>query len=194
LTADERTDFARLLLSLETRYPENVARLKGEVANQLKDLLDSDTEVRRAIAEAGEVRKASEILEEQGATDFASRAMLLSQKMVDNPKVGVRLINAVWRVYHLRETDGTLLLADRPLFRWKGYDDPACIWMLPLTPRAAFVAANSRATIHALDRASGRRFRKRANENSIVQVARYVFAVDKSHEAFINKNLPADPR
>jgi Protein of unknown function (DUF4238) len=190
LTAEERSDFGRLLLSLEVRYPENVARLRGDVANQLKDLLDSDTEVLRAIADAGEARKPSEIYEDHAATDFASRALLLSQKLVDNAEVGGRLINAAWRVYHLRQTDGTLLLADRPLVRCKGYDEPASFWMLPLTPKAVFVAANSQATVHAFDRASGHRFRKRANANSIAQAARYIFAVDKSHEAFINKNLP----
>ena len=189
LTADERSDFTRLLLSLETRYPKTVARLRSEVAEQLREQLDNDPQILQAVADPGEVRRPSEILEEHSGTDFSSRALLMAQSLVENRSVGGRLINAIWRVYHLGPTDGTLLLADRPLFRWKGYHDPACFWMLPLTPRAIFIAANNPSTARAFDRASRQRFCKRANENTIAQVVRYIFAVDKSHDFFIEKHL-----
>ena len=117
LTAEERSDFARFLLSLEARYPEHVAKLKSEGARALRNQLDSDPEVLQALAEPGEVRKASAILEEDMRLDFASRALLVVQLWVENPKVGGRLINATWRVYHMRDSDGTLILGERPLFR-----------------------------------------------------------------------------
>jgi hypothetical protein len=193
LTADERSDFARFLLSLEARYPEHVAKLKTEGAYALRNQLDYDPEVLQALAEPGEVRKPSAILEEDMRLDFASRALLVVQMWVENPKVGGRLVNAAWRVYHLRDSDGTLILGDRPLFRWRGFDHPDCFWLLPLTPTAVFVAANHAKTIHALNRATGLRLRKAANQNTIPQAARYVFVVDDSHNVFIEKNLPKPP-
>jgi hypothetical protein len=144
----------------------------------------------QALAEPGEIRDASVILEEDLGLDFATRALLVVQMWVENPRVGGRLINATRRVYHLRDSDGTLILGDRPLFRCKGFAHPDCFWMLPLTPRAMFVASNHARTIRAFDRTTGLRLRKAANQNTIVQAARYVFVVDDTHNGFIEKNLP----
>jgi hypothetical protein len=44
-------------------------------------------------------------------------ALLQLQKVVDNPEVGIWLINAHWRIYQLRIGNGSFILSDRPLIR-----------------------------------------------------------------------------
>jgi hypothetical protein len=111
------------------------------------------------------------------------------QRLVDNPEVGGRLINAYWHAVRLGPLDGSLVLSDRPLLRLRGYDHPGAAWILPLTPKAAFVAVNHPANLVRIRRVSPRRFAKQANADSANQAERFVFCVDRSHEGWVGKRL-----
>ena len=117
------------------------------------------------------------------------RALAIIQLLVDNPKVGGKLNNAHWHVVRLGLSDGSLVLSDRPLIRLRGYDHPGAAWVLPLTPKAAFVAVNHHANLERIRRVSPQRFAKQANAHSASQAERYVFCADTSHEGWLAKRL-----
>ena len=109
----------------------------------------------------------SAFFEEQTGQLFDDRALLMVQGVVDNPEVGCYLLNAHWRVDHLERGQGSFLLGDRPLIRTAGYSSEECIWALPLSPSAVFVAANAASAVAKLDRSSGPLLRKRINESTM---------------------------
>jgi hypothetical protein len=189
LTRDQRCDFARLLLSLEARRPANVAKLRGEVATGLSGGLDDDPDILAALAAEGVTEPPSAFYERAGGVAIGDEALTIIQGLVDNATVGGKLINCHWHAVRLGEFDGSLVLADRPLIRLRGYDHPGATWVLPLTPKAAFVAVNHGANLERVKRASPARFAKLTNISSANQVERYVFCVDTSHERWLGKYL-----
>ena len=140
LNHEERCDFARFLLSLEARRPPIVRRLRDGSWN-LADAIDNDPDIRREMKEQGLSSAPSEFLKERGFS-FADRALSNIQGLVDNQRVGDRLIDMQWRVVRLGPHDGTFVLSDRPLVRLNGYEHRDAAWFLPLSPRSAFYAVN----------------------------------------------------
>lgn len=189
LTKDQRCDFARLLLSLDMRRPVIVEKLRKEGTETYKTALDSDPEILSAMTNAGIEEMPSRYYERIKGVSLEDKAVDTIQKLVDNPEVGKWLINAHWYVQHLGEHDVSLVLADRPLIRIHGYDHPGAVWVLPLTPKAAFIAVNHPKNLKNMQRVTPQRFTKQTNYSSVQQAERYVFSVDDSHERWLAKYL-----
>lgn len=189
LTEDQRCDFARLLLSLDVRRPNIVKKLREDGVQTYKAGLDSDSEILSAMSKAGIEEKPSLYYERTTGVSLEDVAFIAIQPLVDNPEIIRRLINAHWYVKHLREHDGSLVLADRPLIRICGYDHPGATWVLPLTPKAAFIAVNHHENLNRMQGVTSQRFAKEMNYSSANQAERFVFSVDDSHECWLVKRL-----
>ena len=193
LSGDERCDFARLLLSLDGRRPATVAKLRA-AGRGMAEMLDSDPEILAALGERGLAEAPSIYYERTTGVLLEDRALLRIQRLVDNREVGGRLINAHWHIVRLGPSDGSFVLADRPLIRVKAYDHPGAVWALPLTPKVAFVALNHLENLARIKRAPPRRFAKRTNVSSAGQAERFIFASDTSHEHWMCKYLARTAR
>lgn len=189
LSEEQRCDFARLLLSLEGRRPAFVEKVRREGTQQLADGLNNDAEIVAAMAKLGMNEAPAEYWTRTTGAHLEDHAVTIIQRLVDNPTVGRRLINAHWSVIHLGPSDGTFVLSDRPLIRVHGYDHQNSTWILPLTPKALFVAANAKSTLSQLRRMTPQRLAKRTNVDSAGQAARFVFAIEESHGRWIGKYL-----
>lgn len=189
LTGDQRCDFTRLLLSLDARRPDIVEKLREEGVQTYKTGLDSDPEILPAMMDAGIEEAPSSYYERTKGVSLEDAAVITIQRLVDNPEVGGRLINAHWYVKHLGEHDGSLVLADRPLIRIRGYDHPGAAWVLPLTPKAAFIAVNHTENLKRMQRVTPQRFAKQTNYSSARQAERFVFSVDDFHERWLVNHL-----
>jgi hypothetical protein len=188
LNADQRCDFARLLLSLDVRRPAIVSKLRVMGPRHIAKSLDDDPEILAAMESEGLVGTPSTYIEQLG-TCLEDRALVTIQRLVDNPKIGGRLINAHWHVVRIGPFDGSLVLSDRPLIRFRGYDHPGAAWVLPLTPKTAFVALNHPSNLERIKRVTPQRFAKEVNASSVNQAERFVFCADTSHEPWLAKRL-----
>jgi hypothetical protein len=191
LSNEQRCDFARLLMSLEARRPHNVAKART-ASQEVRRILDNDQEVVERLEAEGITQAPSDWWDDttqqilhEGAfarfvTDLANRA-----------DIGERLINSYWRVFDLSEMDGTLVLSDRPLFRSKGFltEGANWYWLLPLSPKSAFLATNSLEVVRQIESQSTRRLRKHLNVSSAAQSERFVFSADGSHAGWVAKYL-----
>ena len=189
LSAEERCDFGRLILSLDARRPVGVATIKEDGAQCFESELGNDPEIREAFERECIDEKPAEYVFSVSRVSLADRALLLIQQLVDNPKVGKVFINAHWRVFQLGRGDGSFLLSDRPLIRTEGYDRPKTVWALPLSPRTLFVASNSPSVIKSFESRTPLQLRKRVNESSLNQVDRYVFMTDEANLPLVTKHL-----
>lgn len=189
LTPDQRSDFARLLLSLEARHPNVMARLRNEGAAHLAGQIDSDTYLRSALAREGIDESPSAFIERRRPNFFEDRAISTVQKIVLIARVGARLVNAHWGVRRFDPQHGSLVLSDRPLIKLHGYDQPSATWLLPLTPHAVFIACNHKSNLAWLLRHSPQRLVKHLNWASAQQAERFVFSIDATHEKWLGKYL-----
>lgn len=189
LSRDQRVEFARLLLSLETRRPQTAQTIRGQV-EPIRDGLDSDPEILEAAAEAGLVEKPSEYFESWTGVTIHDRLFAgLVQKLTDNREVGGRLVAAHWTLKRLNDRDGSFVLGDRPLVRIFPYNRPGATWILPLTPKTAFVALNNRGNLDRIEKASPGRFLRWINRLSAKQAEKFVFSVDESDATWLPKYL-----
>jgi hypothetical protein len=67
----------------------------------------------------------------------------------------------------------------------------AFLIVVPLAPRCAFIYFGEYRTWDNLQRQSDAAFAKRVNLETVTTAARYVFAADDRHVAFIGKHLGA---
>lgn len=192
LTGEERSDFARLLLSLEFRKPEMV-RLLRDQSKAWTQTLNNDPELLALMAEHGISKTPIEYWLEKGGGNLEDRAVMLIQGLVDNQKLGPILINSHWRTVTLKPGEESFVLADRPLMRFRGLGDPDCLWVLPLTPLMAFVAAPQAATIQAVLKPSARRFAISSNGDSARHAERFVFSVEERHARWLGRYLKDKP-
>ncbi len=189
LNGDERTDFARLLLSLESRRPENVVKLRASAETMRRDL-DSDPKIIAALAAHGFDMKPSEFTENVLNHSIDDGALLIIQRLVDNPNpVGSKLINMRWQIRHLGDRDGKLILSDRPLVRIGGIEDPSATWAIPLTPTCAFIATASVEVANRVRRSTGQRFCKLLNVSSAGQADRFAFTVNEADAHWLGRYL-----
>ena len=175
LSEDERCNFARVMLSLEIRSPGFVESIRAETT-KLVESIDSDAEIRQAmelegISDSPSQWYANEVGHAMQDASFA-RAV---QRLVDNPRIGGKLINSRWELVRLGARDGTLVVADYPVVRLPERG----AWFLPLDPRAALCIFRGGSGI---GRASAQRFAKELNKASAGQARQYVFSVDEGHK------------
>jgi hypothetical protein len=152
-------------------------------------MLDTDPEAIAAAQTAGLSEQPSEFYERHTGILLEDRMLLIIQNLVDDPTVGRKLINATWEVVRINDHDETLILSDRPLIRLLGYNDENAIWILPLNPRAAFVAANKAENIGKLRAHTANRIAKYINTLSANQTERFAFSVTDSHGRWLKKYL-----
>ena len=109
------------------------------------------------------------------------------QHLVDNRRIGTRLINHRWRLVRLSDRDGTFVLSDSPLVRLPDRD----IWILPLGPRAALTMVPPSLFLQC---EPAHRFAKRLNVASAGQARKFVFSVERSHARWLRRYLaPGEP-
>jgi Protein of unknown function (DUF4238) len=188
LDATGRDDFARLLLSLEVRQPEVIEHLKVNGADFLKRSLDADPTILATLHKAGILDKPSHWLVKQDGKLWEDRALELLSRLTKSRRVKDVMLRSTWLTIHRQDGD-RLVLADRPLLRWKAYEDPDVVWMLPLSPDVLFVAASA-SRMKGISQEDPRRIFKAVNGASADQSVRYVFGAEPINEAkWLRKRL-----
>jgi hypothetical protein len=192
LSFEQRCDFARLMLSLEARRPTTVADLRNAYTEGASTI-ENDPSVIAAFEAAGIKESPMEWYQNQTGVWLADRALSLIQSFVDNANVGGRLVHATWAIMRLGQADVSLVLSDRPLVRLNPFNSPNAVWILPLTPKCIFLAANASATMSRIEAMTSNQFAKNVNAASVKQADQYAFAVDQTHEPLLRKWLSKRP-
>jgi hypothetical protein len=194
LSSEERSAFARVMMSLEARRPPLVRRLR-DGGKYMADSLDNDPKILEGMVEYGLTGRPSEIVEQQYS--LQDKALTIIQSVVDNPTIGQRLINAHWEIRELGRWDGTLVLSDRPLVRKGDFENKNILWYLPLSPTHAFMLLDRKEHINSIRQRTGQRFAKSSNVEVARQADQFVFATDPAHrlwiETVLRKRPPAPP-
>jgi hypothetical protein len=191
LDSDSRSDWARVLLSLEARRPAIVKRLKYEGAAFLREQLDGDQEIQGTVSNEGYDQPASLVAAAEMGVNFEDRALMVIQGLVDDPRVGRHLINARWHVRRLPyHCHSRFIISDRPLIRLHAYDSPGAVWLIPISPRSIFLAAAHENNLIRLLDLDHKNFCERCNISSARQADMFVFSVSQHETGWLEEHLP----
>lgn len=177
LTNDERSDFIRLILSMDARRPSTVDKLVSEGTRHFRNGLDQDPAILAEFERLGLGVSPSEYWEQVQGRSLADQSKLLLQSLTNNPMAGDKLAKFHWLVRELEADEGAFVLSDRPLVRLHGIDDPNTLWMMTLTPNAALFMTPRGDALSAIAQRSSKSIRNLTNSDSAMQADRYVFSV-----------------
>lgn len=190
LTADERCDWVRFLSSLRMRQPEfvsNVAKSGG--TETLRQELARDLDEYTALAQAGYPPTLVEWVRQNRPGLIEDFGLTLYPKVIDDPVIGVKLINLNWMVCDLSSAKNELLLADNPLVSVGNLDAPTFVLALPLSPTKLFVACRAAATVRRFRTAEPKALVSRMNESSVERANRWVYARTVAPARFIRARV-----
>lgn len=191
LSGVERSNFIRLLLSLDARRPEVVKQLRAG-GEYLRERLDTDPEVIAEAAAFGLDEPPSAFMERIRGIPFEDRALALIAKLTDSSRVGERVARAHWVVRRLSRSAPEVVLSDRPLVRVGGTFSNDFIWALPLAPDVIFFATPAASFAEKIRKASERLIVHEVNAASVSQADIYVFSTeDHTEGGWIEKRLRA---
>lgn len=181
LSARQREEWGRFLRSLRARTPHIITTFREKGRQTMIEEFLRDPEEFEAI---------------KGTLPHASLLALVNEKLpslVENfglanvfPQVLLeseilpRFLSLDWQVLDFRSQRYRLLLADNPVFI-HGHKDDAWLWVLPIGPTRAFVAANR--PLNTL-----RDPVKEANVSAIRQSITYIYADGKEAQRFVERN------
>ncbi len=181
-----RIAWARFLMTLLHRSPENIKRIREMVINELPATMQDP------LAEYASLRRPHDppTFEEYRAAvpkiDTERATIMLLQGVMDSKDVGNQLCRMIWTVVRINNPRESLLTCDCPLMRTDGISHEHGHIVLPISPDALFVAVNNQRTMDSVLQIIRRPDSVTIfNEHIVGQALNYVYAKDNSQLQFV---------
>lgn len=188
---EQKNAWTRFMLSLLYRTPEGVARSYEMVRKHYEgnDLAEIK-KVYATIRKPSEPETVEEYLEKHG-TLLTGRVLV--QHLVDiieSDRVRTRLMEMQWHVGTMQGLKYPILTSDRPFVMTSGIAFPDSHFVMPLSPRHIFIAANSDEEVAKLKAlARGGEIARRINDKMARQARKYVYGQNDSQLRFVANRL-----
>jgi Protein of unknown function (DUF4238) len=176
----EKSDFIRLLLSLEARRPQSVENLRSSFFKTFTEDMNSDSDLQKFVAASGSSQTVTEAFQERYKVSLPDQGLELLINQSDNPVDGQKLMSCHWRVLRIRRSGRRLVLGDRPLIRVSSDDKGMLVWLLPLCPSMLWFATPHSNLLNWLTKAPQKKLVELCNIDSVRQCDKYVFS-KKTH-------------
>ncbi len=189
LSVEDRMDWARFLMSLRLRQPAIVDELRQGAAEHLRKSLAAQPEQYEELAGLENPPTLEEWTEKNYPGLIENFGMSFFHELVDNPRIGTKIISMKWWMWDFSDVPFDLLLADHPCIFTSGIDNKNIILALPISPKRAFMATQEERVADTLRRQRPRDLAARLNESSVGQAVARVYARDRSPQRFILNRL-----
>jgi Protein of unknown function (DUF4238) len=139
-----RSAWSRFLMSLIVRHPEGVQRLTGtarQFQREVEEEFRTNYDQHRLPSDPPTFEEYKRGMQSASVYE-AQTAIMLLQRLMDNPQLGRFLNGLAWKVVSLTSAY-TLLTSDRPLVMTNGLVKPTDHLALAIGPRKLFLAANT---------------------------------------------------
>jgi hypothetical protein len=193
LIHDERCAWARFIMSMGQRHPVNLKQLGEQAkANAIGNAasLQADWE---KLWKPGFPLSYHEAVAMLGAELWDNIGAHAMPKVSDMKKVGDVLINMQWNIVTLTDVaEESFLTSDRPVILSNGLAKPEAHVVMPISPRAMFVAAKSEEVLQGVDAMLQNGYGiTRLNEMVIAQAGRFVYDNSDQRVDFVRSFFPA---
>lgn len=189
LDQDDRINWARFLMSLRIRQPDIVSQLRVEASEGLTAALNTEPERYDEIAGVEDPSTLLEWAEVHYPGLVENFGMTFFHELIDNEDIGRKLLSMIWAYVDLSSQDHDLILSDHPCIFTRGIDDPNLIVALPIGPKEAFIAVNSRKNLEFFQKQRPKILAARINESSVNQVRARAYARNLSPRRFLLNRL-----
>jgi hypothetical protein len=189
LTVEQRSDWARFMMSMQLRSPFSLGELERLADKVMRETMAVDDAEFNAVRKAGDPATIYDWTAKHEPHVIANAHKTFLPGAVDHEELGQFLINMHWATFDLASAKHTLLTGDRPLVSTHGWKDSRTVLMFPLSPTLAFIATNGmRQTLHVLG-LNPSTFVSTLNDQVARCAVDFVIGRDASHLAFVEKRL-----
>ena len=187
LDAQEKSHWARFLMTLHFRHPDVVEELRADNLTLWKHHELFTRESYALARRSTDPDNFDEFLALAGPDALAMVQIDLLTAAMDNPEIGRRIVGMAWDIIDTSQASSSLLTSDWPIDLGMGDDPP--IVALPLGPNCIFVASDDPAYLVALREGDLDALVLAMNTHVVGRAQRYVFSSDESQEAFIKAQM-----
>ncbi|MGD1017372.1 MAG: DUF4238 domain-containing protein [Roseiarcus sp.] len=193
LSSNNRSGWARFIISLIHRHPEKIEALRGYALAKALEAAH-ETEAGRAVREKYKnSEKADETVARlvHQAADINLANSLAA--IIDSENVGNHLIQMRWSVLTVTEPTLTFLTSDRPVVMSDGVNKPDSYIIVAIGPSKAFFACNSLEMERYVHRIPWEQIMQFANDIVVRQACNFVYGFDDSQLQFVESRLGKQP-
>jgi hypothetical protein len=187
LTNDERSDFARFLLSLRARHPDAIELAKNTGREELIKMLARDPEEYVAAKNQTSPSTLVEWVQEKAPQLIETFGLSNLPALIANDKVAERVWSMPWWIHDLSAAD--LLLSDRPCLIQGSAIQGECLIILPISPTQLFFACNQTKITDQIRSTRETELVKAVNKISVSSAAHRVFGTGRHHLPLVEKYL-----
>jgi Protein of unknown function (DUF4238) len=189
LTPEQRSDWARFLMSLRLRQPTMIQQLCIQSSQHLEVSLTDQPEEYESLAEVGDPPTLLDWTRKNYPGLIENAGMSFFHEIIDNRTVAEKILRMRWWLWDFAREENDLLLADHPCIFTKGIDEPDLVIALPIGPRKVFMATRTDHVATIMRRQRPKDLLMRMNESSLSQARIRLYARDRSPWRFISNRL-----
>lgn len=189
LTNSERCQWARFLMSLRVRLPDEVNNIVKEASSVLLESLRGNPFEYRQLENECDPETLEAWVEEKFPGLIQNFGLSELGNYIDNEKVGDKLINMHWRVVTFKWGAPELLLSDNPCIWSGGIGDENLIIVLPISPSKLFMACRGESVERKLSALSEKSLIEKVNASSVRQSKKSIFAKTSLPKRFIENRF-----
>jgi hypothetical protein len=191
LSHEERCAWVRFIMSLRLRQPSVISLLRDGARQTLRQKLTDAPDHNESIAIISTFPTIEEWTEAAFPGAIENFGLSFFHELINDEAIGTRLLQLRWWIWKFDQQDHPLLLGDNPCVFAGGIDNPNLAVMLPISPKAAFIATRGETVAQELSRANGKRLSSNFNDATVRQAEKYVYAVDEASRKFIEIRRPS---
>ncbi|MBY5533624.1 DUF4238 domain-containing protein [Rhizobium leguminosarum] len=173
-----RNAWARFVLSLMLRNPEEVAEFKKNYANLIMMPQQEFQAKYAAIRHEGDPNRFEEWMVQNDVTHVERSAMFAITTFIEHPRVLHLFQNMHWMVIDTSSVKRRLMTSDRPVMLTQGMLQFAGHYALPISPTRLFLAATTVQFAQQFASLRPGKIVREINKLVIGQARKYVYAVD----------------
>lgn len=193
LSLPERYDWARFVLSLILRNPEEVQKMKASV-NSIFDQPDAELQANYLkIRQPHEPATAEEAIRQHFPDTPDRSALLVGTQLIQNQNAMRTIAGMSWSVIRTDKASRRLVTSDRPVVMTGGLLRVNGHICLPITPRHLFVACTLKPTMDAFLKAPKSKLVRESNAQQIGQARLHVYGWDNSDLAEVRRGMSKRP-
>jgi hypothetical protein len=191
--SEQRSAWTRYILSLMFRGPEVVQAVKEHIKEMWDagiGALESDYTARRLPTDPatfeGYFARTNPAAAQIGASNMIA-------EIINNDRVGPTIFGMHWARVPLTRSRVSLLNSDRPIDRPLGLHDPRAYIAFPISPDTLFLASNDTTLAGRIAQGDHSKATKMMNKTVVAQAREFVWGVDDSQLAFVQKHMGKAP-
>lgn len=185
LTRDDRMNWTRFLMSLRLRQPSMIQQLRTEASEHLEATLKEHAEEYELLSSPKNPPTLTEWVKQSYPGLIENIGMSFFHELVDEPKIGQKILNMQWWLWNFESQNSELIIADHPCIFTTGIDNPNLIIALPVGPRKAFMATKAEQISATMRRQDPKDLLVRINESSLRQARARVYSRNELPRRFI---------